>query len=170
MPINGEFAIFRCTTVGQTEATTVDKVEFDAGAVIPDGRSKIISFNPVMSRTETQNSAPFLELARKPDTGFSGNRYTIRIFFDESVALAAGLGRLIQWYSQENALPGAYKNGRFGVRNNYRPELDLTPDNTAGYKFVHLDISQDLKISRVIIATVILEFSGDPSRLRVNRP
>ena len=168
MVIHGKFAIFRCTEAGDNEDNVIDKIEFEGTASLPDNQSKLVSFNTLMSRTETQNAVPFQEIARKPDTGFSGTRYTIRAFFDESLDEARGIETLVNWYSEPNAIAQLYRNGRFGIRNDYRPEMDLTPNNDAGYKLVHLDIAQDLKVSRVVLATIILEFSGDPGRLRVN--
>lgn len=170
MPINGDFAIFRCTNAGDTETTLTDKIEFEGDAAIPDANSKVVATDIIMSRTETQNSSPFQEMARKPDTGFSGNRYTIRAFFDESAETAAAIARLIQWYTESNSTIQIFKNGRFGIRNNYRPEFNLTPNNDAGYKLVHLEITQEQRTPRLILATIILEFSGTPSRLRANTP
>ena len=167
MATHGKLVLYRMTDTVDTEDTiNTDKVEFDSDATIPDGRSGLVSFTPILSRTPTENPAPFLETARKPDTGFAGNRYTFQIFFDESDGNRAGaIEKLRDFEVQANFIKGKFKEGRIGVRNDYRPEFNLTPDNTAGYKLVSFEITQELLHHTLIRGTIILEFSGDPSRL-----
>ena len=162
----GKLAIFRMTNTTDTESNiSADKVEFDEGAMIPDSRSGIVSFSPVMSRTPTENPAPFQEIARKPDTGFGGNRYTIQVFFDEEFGNSSAIAKIRDWHSEENAIKGKFKEGRFGIRNDYRPEYNLTPNNDAGYKLIHFETSQELLHRTMVRGTIILEFSGDPLQL-----
>ncbi len=166
----GKIAIFRMTDTTDREATiTADKIEM-VGGVTPDNRTEVISFTPVMTRTPAEVPAPFLDEARKPDTGFAGNRYTLQLFFDESLGTAASIEKLRDWFINSNSIKAKFKNGRFGIRNDYRPEFDLVPNNDAGYKLVHFEIMQDLAIPTLFRGTVILEFSGDPARLGVVPP
>ena len=162
----GKFAIFRMTNSTDTEdSITEDKIEFDSGAQVPDARSGIISFTPVMSRTQTENPAPFLQVARRPDTGFSGMRYTINVLFDETGGTAGGIAKLRDWMSEDNFVRATFNEGRFGIRNDYRPEFNIKPDNTAGYKLVHFETSQELLHHKIVKAVIILEFSGAAERL-----
>ena len=165
MATHGKLVIFRMSDTTDTEDNiTADKVEFDDDAVIPDGRSGVVSFNPIISRTSTENPAPFEEFARKPDTGFAGNRYTLNVFFDESDGnRAEAIEKIKEWITQENSEKGKFKEGRFGIRNDYRPEFNLTPDNTKGYKILTFDINQDLLHHTIVRATIVLELSGVPS-------
>ena len=162
----GKLTIFRMTDTTDTENNiSADKVEFDGDAQIPDSRSGTVSFSPVMSRTPTENPAPFQEIARKPDTGFSGNRYTLQVFFDEEFGKSLAIAKIRDWHSEENAIKGKFKEGRFGIRNDYRPEYDLTPNNDAGYKLIHFETTQELVFHKMVRGTIVLEFSGDPSQL-----
>ena len=163
MAINGKVSIFRFTETTNTETSITDKVEFDGNAAVPDGRSGIRSYNINTSRTQTQVSAPFQETARKPDTGFNGTRYILNVFFDESIAAALAIARIRTWSEEPNSVKGKFKNGRFGIRNEYRPEFNLTPDNTEGYKLVSFEINHDLAYAGIIPGTIILEYSGDRS-------
>ena len=164
MATHGRFVIFRMSDTADTEdSITTDKVEFDGDAQVPDGRSGLVSFNPILSRTTTENPAPFEQFARKPDTGFAGTRYTCQVFFDESDGSSAeAIEKIAEWMRQDNAIKGKFKNGRFGVRNDYRPEFDLLPDNTKGYKFVSFDINQELLHHTLVRGTIVLELSGVP--------
>ena len=165
MATHGKLVIFRMTDTTDTEDTiTDDKVEFDGDAQVPDEKSGVISFAPVLSRTQTENPAPFQEISRKPDTGFAGIRYTLQLFFDESDGEAEGIQRIRNWYREENATSD-FREGLFGIRNDYRPEFDLTPSSNAGYKLIHFELNQELLHSKLVRATLILEFSGDPAKL-----
>lgn len=166
MAVNGKLCIFRMTNTTDTENTiTADKLEFDEGALIPDAKAGIQSFNPSMSRFQTDNPIPYQNKTNKPDTGFSGTRYQLNIFFNESDGLAGGVNILKKWYKEDNAITKKFRHGRFGIRNDYRPEFNLIPDNTAGYKLVHYDLFQDLAINHLVPGVIILEFSGDASKL-----
>ena len=166
MAVNGEICIFRMTASTDTETTiTKDKVEFDGDAAVPDGRAGITSYSPVMSRGQTDNPAPFLEQNRKPDVGFSGLRYTLDVTFDESDGTSGAIGKLRDWYAQGNDIKGVFREGRFGLRNNYRQEFDLVPSGDAGYKLAHFEISHDLLNKRLSRGIIVLEFSGDPAEL-----
>ena len=168
MTTHGELAIFRMSLPTDTESSLTDKIEFDTDAIVPDSRSKTVSIGGDDNRTDTKNPAPFLNMARVPDTGFDGNMYTLNLYFDERAGLAEGIKRIVQWQSRDNALPTIFKNGRFGIRNNYRPEHDLVPDNTAGYKLHKFNTFTDLRVSRVTFGTLILKFSGNPLKWKAN--
>lgn len=161
MVTHGKFSIYRMTEIADTEDTILtDKIEFDGDAMVPDGRTGIVSFRPIISRTQTQNPAPFLEIARKPDTGFEGVRYAITVLFDESAGRAGAIAKLSEWLQSPNSIRGKFKEGRFGIRNDYRPEFNLLPDNNQGYKIVNFDLTQDLTIQSLFKGVIILELSG----------
>ena len=169
MTTHGKLSIFRMTDTTDTEDNiTDDKVEFDDDAAVPDNRSGLVSFTPVLSRTSTDNPAPFQEIARKPDTGFAGNRYSLNVFFDESDGnRALAIAKLRDFETQQNFIKGKFREGRIGLRNDYRPEFNVIPDNTAGYKLISFELTQELLHHTIIYGTIILEFSGDASRLGV---
>ena len=168
MATHGKFVIFRMpddpTKISETDID--DKIEVEGDAEIPDDKTKLVMFKPVMSRFKTSNPAPFSETNTKPDTGFEGTKYEVHLLVVEEDGTASGsIERLRDWFRETNKLRGKYKHGRFGIRNDYRPELNLTPNNEAGYKLVHVEIDQDLNINSLISIFLILEFSGDPSNL-----
>ena len=164
----GNFALFRCTNADDIESTDADeRIEFDGNAATPNDQCKIISFYPSMKRRQTDNPAPFMELNRKPDTGFVGNTYIINVIFKEFGAdKNEAIARLRNWAREDNFVRGDYRNGRFGLRNDYRPEFNLTtPNDMAGYKIQSVDIEQDLQHKNIVKCQIIMEFSGDPSKL-----
>jgi len=168
--------IFRCTETGDTETRfsgiaegdsgyTADKVEFSGDAVTPDAKSRIISLDPVLGRTPTENPAPFQEIARKPDTGFGGARYVASVWFDRSGGIPQGLSRIASWATEPNAISGKYRNGRFGIRDDFLGILDLVPDNSAGFKIESFSPHYRTRNPDVITAEITLEFSGDAALL-----
>ena len=166
MTIKGYFSLFWMTETTDTEDTiTTNKIEFDGDANTPDNKSGLISFRTTPKKTDTSNPAPFQEIARKPDTGFSGLRYILNVYFDEQIGQAKAIATLRDWSIVDNTIPQKFREGRIGLRNNYRPEFNLTPDNTAGFKIISFDIDQNIAFNSVVKGIIILEFSGDPLKL-----
>ena len=48
------------------------------------------------------------------------------------------------------------------MRNDYRPEYNLTPDNYAGYKIISFEVTNFVDIPYFIKAKLILQYSGAP--------
>ena len=113
-----------------------------------------------MSRTDATIGAPYDERARKPDTGYKGTRYIFDVYFDEYNGPSPAVDRLTEWYVEGNTERGKFKDGRIGIRNNYRPKLNVTPLYESGYKFVLFELLHDLKYKSEAHARIILEYSG----------
>ncbi len=167
MAVNGVVVFYRLTAANQTESTVTDKVEFEGNAITPDNRSGVVSFVPALGRHKPENPLPHANRADKPDTGFSGDLYTFEVVFDEESGTAQAIAKFRDWLAEDQTVDGIYDEGSIGVRNNYRPEFDLVPNNDAGYKVVNFTIHQNLTLQNFVYATIVLEFSGDPKRLGV---
>ena len=141
----------------------------------------IKSYNVVIARTPTDNSAPNSEETRRPDTGFSGTRYVINAWC-RGWYLVPGTGNtrtikepedfatLVSWYRQKSRVRGKYRNNRFGIETQYAPSLNMAPDQTCtatrnrlGLKMISLEIFDDVmyNVKRLVI---ILEQSGKDPR------
>ena len=165
MAVNGEISFFRMTNIGQTEATILtDKIEFNEGGIVPDGSSNVINFRPVIRRRNPENPLPHANETDKQDTGYAGNTYTFALYFDEDNDTALGIAKIRDWIIQDQTIDKKFDYGRIGIRNNYRPEFNLTPDDTSGYKIIHFEINQDLGVSTRILGLIVFEHSGDPVR------
>lgn len=171
----GSFVIFRCTEAGDNEdrfsgidegdaGYSADKVEFNGDAAEPDAKSWVSSLRPVLGRTPTENPAPFLEIVRKPDTGFGAARYALDMLFDRSAGIPDGYSRIKTWITEAGAIAGKFRNGRFGIRDDYLG-VSLTPDNDAGFKLASFEPVLDMRFRDYIRATLTVEFSGDVSQL-----
>lgn len=155
---------------------STNKVEIEADTArttdAPDALTGLVSFKPSVDRTNTKNSAPFTDEAKRPDTGFSGIMLEANIIFDQStfdshgvLNRAKAVRRLLYWYAHRNTVRGIYREGRLGLRNNYRPEFNLVPTYDSGWKLIHFDLFQDLKFNAVQTGQIILGHSGNPRRL-----
>ena len=147
---------------------------------------KLLSFNCTLSRTETDNSAPYLQEARKPDTGFKGIRYTIQCLFLED---NSGLQKLIDWYTESpdvinSSGENIRRNGRFSLTyfraatltldsNPLNPPtaatgrfrgLDVISKEESGLRLVHMDYTDDVAYG-IQRATIILDHSGEASEI-----
>jgi len=174
--MGGSFVIFRCTETGDGEdrfgglddgdpGYAADKVEFSGDAAEPDAKSRIVALDPLMGRTQSSNPAPFQEAARKPDTGFQGARYAVSVWFDRSGGIPDGFERLASWMTQPHAIAGKFREGRFGIRDDFLGSLDLVPTTAAGFKIDSFAPDYRTKNPDIITAELVLEFSGDASLL-----
>ena len=180
-------------TVVEGQSTSSEKIEFDDPRVfvtgrtataadlprilptsegvrlspqMPDKKSGIISTSCMMSRTQTDNAAPIQEESRKPDTGFQGLRITIQAVFDESDRkYALGLAILKRWMTEDNFVRGLYPNGRFGFRNDFQPEFNITPTVDAGLKLVRVNSTLDNMYFQLRTIEIILEQSGAADKI-----
>ena len=167
MAINGKIALFRMSHAADTETTLTDKIEFSGDAVTPDTKSGIINFKPSISRRNPDNPLPHANDTDKQDTGYSGNTYTFTAFFNEENGRALGIERLRDWIREDQTTDEIFDHGRIGLRNNFRPEFNLTPNNESGYKIVHFELSQDLLVHTMVTAIIVLEHSGKPGSFGV---
>ena len=160
MAVNGTVSIYKMTDTTDVENTITDKIEFDGNARVPDGGTGIVSYRVRLKRTETQNSAPLLEESRNPDVGFNGAMYVFNIFFDESVTSSNSIAKLVSWFQDANSVKQKFRQGRFGIRNNYENAFDMLPTNVYGLKFVDFDFEHDIAFN-IKRATITLQHSGE---------
>ena len=159
-------------------------LEIEGDAELPDGNTWYTSCKGAMSRIDTRNPAPFAENTPRPDTGFDGLRVEMNLLFDERERkigrtgnplsdtpdknnMAKGLALLRDWFREDNSIRGKYRHGRIGMRNDYRPEFNVVPDNYGGYKLVHLETDHDLDVPYYIRTTIILQYAGAPGQTEV---
>ena len=158
---SGKVCIFRLTNSTDTTEAEIDtdKVELDEGSTVNPAR--LISCNWGISRSQTDNDAPDQEIGRHPDVGFRGARVTLVLYFNPAVS---ALNKITQWMTEEGRVAGLYREGRFGLRNDYSPHLNLTPENFRGYKLLNFDAEVDIMYGYTR-GTLVLEFSGNPNVL-----
>ena len=175
----GRVCLFRLAgdAMPNDDETWVDDdnlIEMEGTARHPDGRTWYKSMNTKMTRIDTRNPAPFAENTPRPDTGFDGTRLTLEIEFSERTRVigsatdaanrAAAIARLRDWHREDNSVRGRYRHGRIGIRNDYRPEFNLKPDNYGGYKLASFEMPHDLIVAYHIPATIILQYAGAPGQ------
>ena len=169
MVVHGDFAMYWMPDDAAPETNediVSDKIEFSGDAEVPDERSGIKSVNIDIRRRKPQQDNAFEENVVRQDGGFEGNTYTVHAVFDENTGTAEGIERLRSWLGQSNAVRGKFQHGRIGIRNNYRPEFNLLPNNDAGFKLQDVRITQEIGLARADV-TIVLEFSGTPTRFGV---
>ena len=185
----GRVCLYRLDTDAQAndDERSVDdnnRIEMEGDANKPDENTKYVSAKFVMSRIDARNPAPFAENTPRPDTGFDGTRLEINLEFYERERIignsgtppstdadtnnmAKGIELLRNWFREDNSIRGRFRHGRIGIRNDYRPEFNLIPDNYGGYKLVHFEINHDLTVAYHVPATVILQYAGAPGLTEV---
>ena len=158
----------------QMVAGTPDLVETitnldDSKKVIIGGTSRVglMSNKGNVSRYRTDNTAPYAEATEKPDAGLSkvhGEYYlTFKEFTLDSsgnVERSSELAKLLDWSLARNTVNNVFGVGRFGVKNDWRPEMDFLPTLTAGYKISFFEYYQNLAHADVIPGILHLDYSG----------
>ena len=163
MVVQGDISLFRMpadATSSTTETNITDKVEFGGNAGTPDGRAACDTFRIMSGRAQTKLDVPYTDDVRKPDTGFTGDTYILYVQFDERLGIAGGIDRLRSWIREPNFIRGKFRHGRIGVRNNFRPEFNLTPNNDRGYKIVNMTLDQEVQYPFTRYE-IVLELAGD---------
>ena len=158
-------------TTGLTQPR-IDTFLLEENRPAPDARTFYAGMNPPINRFDTKNPAPFSENTPRPDTGFSGLRIDMDLVFvetervisasNEKTYRAGAIARLVKWSRSDNSVRGLYKHGRLGMRNDYRPEYNVTPDNYGGYKIISFDPSPFADVPYFTRAKLILQYSGAP--------
>ena len=133
----------------------------------PDNLTGMMSYSVELNRSDTDNPAPYQEETRKPDTGFRGMRYEINAVFEpknNSSDFGKGLALLLDWYKETSDVRGTYRNGRFGIINEYSPELSIHPTKASGMKLTKVRIEHDMQFN-IKKAVIVLEQSGTSERI-----
>lgn len=140
-----------------------DKVNIDAPSNSWDPTVGLITHKYVMSRWNTSNAAPYSEESKKPDVGFSGIRMELKLLFNEmDVERSKAVNTLGRWFIEANTVPGKFREGRIGVRNNYRSEFNLLPIYSSGWKVAHFEIFTEMLYHNLPTGFLILIHSGVP--------
>ena len=180
----GRVCLFRLDSTaedGDDETRVSDDglVEMEGNAEHPDGNTWYKSANFTMTRIDVRNAAPFAENTPRPDTGFDGTRIEMQIEFSERERVighatkdvpnrAKAIARLRDWFREDNSIRNKYRHGRIGIRNDYRPEFNLIPDNFGGYKLAQFSMPHDLTVAYHIPATIILQYAGAPGQTEID--
>ena len=166
MVTHGLITIFRMTNAGDTEESILtDKIEFDGDAQVPDNKSGVMSYSISPTRRDPDNPLPHSNETDRQDAGFGGNTYTLDALYIEDVnSRALGIAKLRDWIREDQTIDGIFDKGRFGIRNDVRPEYNLTPNNDSGYKIIASPLRHDLHITTFVSQIITLQHSGEPSR------
>lgn len=167
MAINGTVSIYRLTTSGlNTETLVSDKVEFDGTHLIPDAKSFILGMHAPFNAIDTDNPRPGQQdPVKAQDTGNQPLVITISGYFDEKAGDALGIASFRNWMRTAKIIKTDYPFGRHGLRNNIRPEFNLTPDATAGYKIINFETDETYAFLGFVPFQCKLRFDGDFTRL-----
>ena len=185
----GKICLFWCSATGDDETTVgvENRLDIEVAPVntatyphfaepknrpSPDNRTKFVECNPPTNRFDTRNPNPFSENTIRPDTGYSGTMVQLDLLFDETDRVissatekdyrAKGIALLLNWSRSDNTVRSRFKNGRIGMRNDYRPEYSLKPDNFGGYKVLSFDPVTRTPHPYYTRARLILQYSGAP--------
>ena len=72
--------------------------------IAPDGRTGLVSIEPIMGKVDTDNEQPFAEQSLNPDTGYKGTKYKMELMFNQVGGRALAIQRLRNWTYHLNSL------------------------------------------------------------------
>ena len=140
-----------------------DDDEFDIPGeddlTFPDKTTVLQDVTFSVDRTQTDNPAPHQENVKKPDTGFAGMTYTLRLMF---MSGTVGLDMLREWTVESNRVRRKFRHGRFGIKftNDRIPSgFDVHPSNSKGLKISRFEVPWNPNNSSVV-GTLVMELSG----------
>jgi len=125
----------------------------------PDKTTVLQDVTFSVDRTQTDNPAPHQEEVKKPDTGFAGMTYTLRLMF---MSGTVGLDMLRKWTVDSNRVRRKFRHGRFGIKfdnNRISSGFDVHPSNNKGLKISRFEVPWNPNNSSVV-GTLVMELSG----------
>lgn len=159
-------SIYRCTGVGETEATLNDDEAVGMNYGLTDNDDiGVIIFNWDLPDRRADVAAPDQRTLSKPDTGMASIQLKIGIKVNETVADNKKVGILTKWGIEKKAVRNIYSRGRFGIRNDKKPWMNFQPTDTAGWKIVDVNVDDVIEFGGLIDMMVTLEFAGATSEL-----
>jgi len=169
MAIDGNICIFKLYHGSgiTNETSTIEpyKVEFDGDAAVPDAKSHVSNYKVVMSLVTQENPNPDSNNPNSlQDTGLAIVQYDIMGFFNAKDGVPKAIADIVTWMSSDKT-DETYKFGRFGIRNDQRPEYDVVPTATKGLILEHFETDYDFEYSGNIPFTLRLRYNGDISGL-----
>ena len=162
MAINGNISLFRLTDAISTSETAVtDKIEFDNDNVIPDSKSHILGMRPVFAAIETDNTNPgSQDPVKAQDTGNFPLIIELTGYFNEKAGDALGIATFRNWMRTAKVIKTLYPRGRMGLRNNIRPEFNVLPASTGGYRLVAFELDERYEFLGIVPFVCRLRFDG----------
>ena len=149
-------AIYRISSVGQTESSVSDAEKIEFG----EGQAEPMSINVSIVKKNTNLTSPYTDNAEKPDVGIEGTIVKINIYFDENLQTAPEIEKLFNWTHDTEDTTVNFRKGRIGLRYDYRPEVNTRPTANAGYKILDFSINQVGGTKTFSIGTLTLQFLG----------
>lgn len=123
--------IFRVTGSGDNELNVSDKIEFNTGGV-PDANANQVFTSWHMVRDLSPHPNPNTALTEQQDGLLGTFEIVIAGYFKNPTTESSGT-RLQSWQAQAGTVDNAFDKGRWGLRIDDMPELNLTPSATIGY-------------------------------------
>ena len=176
---------------GELRVSNDSLIEMEGTAEFPDKYTKYISMKQVTKRFDTTNAAPYEEATARPDTGYHGTMLEMSLLFDEYERMkdtrtevqkaadpptppiyvpdatgrhnrAKAIERLRDWEREDNSIRNKFRNGRIGLRNDFRPEWNVIPDRHGGYKIINFETFSSAEVPRWTTGYLTLQYSGYP--------
>ena len=152
-----------CIYIGTSESG--DRVEFDGTAAEPDARSHISNYKVVMSLVTQENPNPNTNNPNSlQDTGLAIVEYELIGYFDEKSGTAGGIAQFRNWLRSAKTTT-SLPFGQFGIRNDVKPEFNLTPSSARGLILEHFECNEDYEYIGRVPFIIKLRYNGDISAL-----
>ena len=141
------------------------RIEFDGDGDTPDARSHISNYKVIMSLVTQENPNPNTNNPNSlQDTGLAIVEYELTGYFDEKDGTASGIAYCRNWL-REAKTSASLPFGIFGIRNDVKPEFDLTPSADEGLILEHFECNEDYEFLGRVPFVIKLRYNGDITAL-----
>lgn len=163
-------AIWRCTTgvVSEASVAATDLIQFNETPITTTG-GYIHNTEVGWRISIPENEKIGGNINQVQDMGLDGIDYQLTATFKNSSSTSSThqLAILRDWMN-EAKINSTFQQGRYGVRMDNMPQMNVTPSSTyglslAGVKFVH----DPVRGGQVMQAIIVLRFGGDPTGIGV---
>ena len=154
----GNSAIWRATSAGAEASNSSDSIEFNGGAV-PNSTGYISTTEIEFDIEPAQNENSKGNIDEYQSVGI--HQIPVLVTGHIQTPSSTTLTVLLKKWALDPHVNGSFPKGRFGLRLNDNPIVNLTPTSTRGYLLANLKLIRPIEFTGKLDFIAKLVFSGD---------
>lgn len=157
----GNAAIWRADTLGAEASNLSDIIEFDLDAIRPDATAHISTTEVEFDIEPAENERAVGNISELQALGVQAVPITIAGHIQTPSSLT--VTEIIKSWAFDDQVNTDFPKGRFGLRMDDNPIVDLVPTATLGYLISNIKLIRPVEYTGKLDSIMILRFNGDPN-------
>ena len=157
----GNAAIWRADTLGAEASNQSDIIEFDLNAVVPNSTAHIRTTEVEFDIEPAENERAVGNISELQALGVQAVPITIAGHIQTPSSTT--VTQIIKNWAFGNQVNANFPKGRFGLRMDDNPIVNLVPTSTLGYLISNIRLIRPVEFTGKLDSIMILRFNGDPN-------